>query len=95
MAERRRQVSTKINETPGVNGGFPCIGDTAIGVGLIVEEYHRIGNIDRVQYESFPQLTREQVRAAIRYYRKQPERVWDEIRANSVAWEEVVKRAVD
>jgi uncharacterized protein (DUF433 family) len=43
-----RMADTTIRETPGVFGGYPCVGHTRIAVRLIVEAYRATGRIDLV-----------------------------------------------
>lgn len=89
MALRREQEAEAIiRETPGVSGGYPCIGNTRIAVRLIVEAYRAIGNIDRVA-EHYDQLTRQQIEAALDYYREHPARVDEDIERNARAWAEL------
>ncbi len=80
-----------IRETPGVSGGYPCIGHTRIPVRLIVEAYRDTGSIDRV-HAFYGQLTRGQVEAALAYYREHPERVDEDIERNARTWAELTSR---
>ncbi len=67
MATARREYTdedTAINETPGVCGGYPCIGKTRIPVRVLVEAFHAYGSAEAVA-DYFPQLTRDQVDAAL------------------------------
>lgn len=80
-----RVADTTIRETPGVSGGYPCVGHTRIAVRLIVEAYRDIGSIDRVA-EQYEQLTREQIDAALIYYLELPDRVDEDIERNAHAW---------
>lgn len=76
--------STLIRETPGVCGGYPCIGDTRIPVRMIVELYRDTRDVARTA-AMFPQLSRRQVEAALAYYRDCPERVDEDIARNARA----------
>lgn len=77
----------RIVETPGVCGGYPRIWNTRISVGLIVEAYREVGaNLERT-VKTFPQLTAEQVRAALAYYETHRERVDADITSNARSWE--------
>jgi uncharacterized protein (DUF433 family) len=80
----RTRADITINETPGVSGGYPCIGDTRIGVRHVVEAYRELGNIRRVKTQALPQLTHRQVRAACTYYQENPARVDEDIERNKL-----------
>lgn len=80
-----------IRETPGVSGGYPCIGNTRISVRLIVESFRRLGSKERVA-DAFPQLSRQQVELALDYYEQNPARVDEDIERNERAWREVTSR---
>ncbi len=95
MATARRDYTdeeTMIRETPGVCGGYPCIGNTRIPVRVIVEAFHAYGSAESVG-DYFPQLTRAQVDAALAYYREYPARVDEDIESNNRAFAELVARA--
>ncbi len=84
MATARRtsmDEDTMIRETPGVCGGFPCVGNTRIPVRALVEALRTYGNAEAVA-DYFPQLTRAQVDAALAYYRHHPDRVDEDIATN-------------
>ncbi len=81
-----------IRETPGVSGGYPCIGRTRIAVRLIVEAYRDTGSVERV-HAYYPQLTQGQVEAALAYYRAHPARVDEDIESNARAWAELTSHA--
>lgn len=74
--------ATTIRERPGVSGGYPVVGDTRISVRLIVEAHRQLGTLDAT-VEAFPQLSREQVSAALDYYRADPLRVDEDIERNA------------
>ena len=82
---------TSINETPGVCGGYPCIGNTRIPVRVVVIASRNLGSIERV-VEAYPQLSAAQVRAALEYYRAHPGRVDEDIETEARAGEETVGR---
>ena len=86
-----RTTDTTIRETPGVSGGYPCIGYTRIAVRLIVEAFRATESIDGVA-ERYDQLTREQIKAALDYYREHPARVDEDIERNARAWAERTSR---
>jgi uncharacterized protein (DUF433 family) len=92
MALRREhETEVSIRETPGVSGGYPCIGNTRIAVRLIVEAYRATGSIEKVA-DFYGQLTREQIEAALLYYREHPARVNEDIERNARAWAELTSR---
>ncbi len=80
-----------IRETPGVCGGYPCVGNTRIPVRVIVEAFRAYGSVDAVG-DYFPQLTRAQIDAALAYYREYPARVDEDIASNNRAFAELVAR---
>jgi uncharacterized protein (DUF433 family) len=82
---------TVIRETPGVCGGYPCIGNTRIPVRLVVLAERSLGTVDRI-VEAYPQLAPEQVRAALDYYKAHPERVDEDIETNAQVLEELTRR---
>lgn len=85
MIERSEQPDhPSIAEYPGVNGGYPVIAPTRIAVRLIVEALRETGDLNEV-IEAFPQLSREQIQAALDYYRDHPERVDADIERNERA----------
>jgi uncharacterized protein (DUF433 family) len=71
-----------IRETPGVCGGYPCIGGTRIPVRMIVELYRDTDDLDQTA-AMFPQLTRQQVEEALAFYRDFPARVDEDIARNA------------
>jgi len=73
-----------VQETPGVCGGYPCVGNTRIPVRLIVE-FTRDGlSIDDL-LTMYPYLTPDQLRGALDYYAAHPARVDEDIRTNAEA----------
>lgn len=80
-----------IKETPGVCGGYPCIDDTRISVRLIIELFRKTGDFERTK-AMYPQLSREQVRAALEYYERHPARVDEDIERNARTWAELQSR---
>ena len=79
---RSATAATAIRERPGVSGGYPVIGDTRIAVRLVVEAFRQIGTVDGT-VDVFPQLSREQIMAALEYYRANPARVDEDIERNA------------
>src|SRR5207245_1467674 len=76
-----------IERVPGVCGGYPIIAGTRIAVRHVVEylQANQAG-IDEFLV-SFPDLTRQQVEAALIYYARFPEVVNEDIESNRRAWE--------
>jgi len=71
----------QINETEGVNGGYPCVGNTRIAVRLVAEVFRKTDDVEKTA-EKFPQLTHEQVVAAIDFYIKNPARINEDSERN-------------
>jgi uncharacterized protein (DUF433 family) len=85
MIERSKTPSHPlIAELPGVNGGYPVVVPTRIAVRLIVEAFRETGDLNET-IEAYPQLSREQVQAALDYYRDHPTRVDEDIERNERA----------
>jgi uncharacterized protein (DUF433 family) len=82
--------------TPGVQGGYPCIKGIRTPVRTIVELYRDIypGDFDEIM-RALPHLTREQVDAAMRYYKECPELVDEDIRTNEMAIKKIITIPVD
>jgi uncharacterized protein (DUF433 family) len=91
-APRASRSSPLIVETPGVCGGYPRVWDTRISVGLIVEAHRAAGgSFDRTA-AAFPQLTSEQVQAALDYYAEHATRVEEDIASNVEALDQLPSR---
>lgn len=73
-----------VHETPGVCGGYPCVGDSRIPVRCLVTAYRQTGAIEQVG-EVFPTLTFAEIRAALDWYICHPERVEEDIRRNDLS----------
>ena len=80
-----------VQETPGICGGYPCIGDTRVPVRLIVELTRDGLSIDDL-LAVYPALTREQLLGALEYYAAHPARVDEDIRTNATALAELQRR---
>jgi uncharacterized protein (DUF433 family) len=94
MATARQQDSDEdsmIRETPGVCGGYPCIGNTRIPVRVIIEALHAYGSVDAVT-DYFPQLSRPQIDAALAFYADHPSRVDEDSKSNNRAFAELITR---
>lgn len=84
MAQTQQRIVHEqffVSETPGVMGGYPCVGNTRIPVRLIVD-FTRAGMSIAELLEHYPQLTADQIRGALAFYATHPERV-DEDRATN------------
>jgi uncharacterized protein (DUF433 family) len=92
-AGTRRAVGGEIviRETPGVCGGYPCIGDARIPVRCIVLAHRETGSFERTA-AAFPQLTSREVQAALDYYAAHPARVDEDIETNEQALKEIQSR---
>lgn len=73
-----------VRETPGVSGGYPCVGNTRIPVRLIVE-FTRDGVTVDGLLTMYPHLTAEQIHGALAFYVAYPARVDDDIETNAQA----------
>lgn len=76
------RVAIAINETPGVSDGNPCVGDTRISVRSVVQMHAHVRDLAALARE-FPQLSLEQIQAALDYYRDHPARVDEDIARNT------------
>jgi uncharacterized protein (DUF433 family) len=77
----RYEGERTIHETPGVCGGYPCIGHTRIPVRCVIEVW-RDTDLAHVT-AMFPQLTEYQITAALDYYHAHPARVDEDIARNA------------
>lgn len=91
MAIAKPKHEYDIHETPGVCGGYPCVGDTRIPVRTIVTRYRATGSVLGVA-EALPQLSADQIEEALAYYGEFPARVDEDIETNARAWEELRAR---
>lgn len=83
MSDREQPSSHQlIAEYDDVNGGYPVIAMTRIGVRLIVEAFRECNDLDKT-VEAFPQLRRDQVQAALDYYEQHPARVDEDTERNA------------
>ena len=80
---------TTIRETPGVCGGYPCVGHTRVSVRIVVNMYRATGNDLERTHEMLNMLTREQIQAALDYYAAHPARVDEDIARNERAFAEL------
>jgi uncharacterized protein (DUF433 family) len=65
-----------ITSRPGVLGGSPCVRGTRIPVYMILDAIDHYGTVDGA-LKSYPKLTKEQVRDAIRFAKSVMERPVD------------------
>jgi uncharacterized protein (DUF433 family) len=85
MIERSDQdAHPLIAEHPDVNGGYPVVRPTRIAVRLVVEAFRETGSFDET-VEAFPQLSRDQIQAALDYYRDHPARIDEDTERNERA----------
>jgi len=80
-AHRDDESDATIHETPGVSGGYPCIGTTRIPVRTVAHLFAMTNKVDIVMNE-LPQLSREQIEDALAYYHAHPARVDEDIARN-------------
>lgn len=73
--------TTAVQQTAGVCGGYPRVGNSRIPVRCLVIAYRRLADLDRVA-DTFPTLSRDEIRAALDWYIRHPERVNEDIRRN-------------
>jgi uncharacterized protein (DUF433 family) len=78
--EHAMQVETMIRETPGVSGGYPCVGDTRVRVALVVQAFDQTADVVATA-ERFD-LTIDQVRSALDYYESHRGRIEADIARN-------------
>lgn len=84
------ETDIEIHETPGVMGGYPCIGNTRISVRALVE-VGRLYGVETIA-EYYPHLTRAQIDAGLAYYAAHPARVDEDIERNRRADAEYARR---
>ena len=80
-----------VQEREGVCGGYPCVGNSRIPVRSLVLAYRALYTFERV-VDMFPTLTPDQIRAALDWYIKHPDRVDEDIRRNQETLREVADR---
>lgn len=80
-----------VQVTPGVSGGYPCVGNTRIPVRSLVEALRQTQDFDLV-VEAFPQLEPAVIRAALDWYILNPSPVNDDILRNKQSLERVLGR---
>ena len=85
------QTTTFVTETPGVCGGYPCIANTRIPVRLIVEFFRETPDVAAI-LAIYPQLSREQVEAALAYHQTYLARVDEDFARHDRALAELQAR---
>jgi uncharacterized protein (DUF433 family) len=80
-----------VEETPGINGGFPVVAGTRTPISVLVEFHRQGANLDEIA-TLMEHLTREQVEIALQYYDLHPERVGEDIARNQRAQAEYEAR---
>ncbi|MBW4466203.1 MAG: DUF433 domain-containing protein [Pegethrix bostrychoides GSE-TBD4-15B] len=67
-------ATTKIRKTPGIQNGAACIGRTQIPVWELIALSLQ-GCSDSVLLSDYPQLTRDDLKAARNYYAQNPDEI--------------------
>ena len=75
-------ATTKIRKTPGICNGAACIGRTQIPVWELISLSAQ-GCSDAILLSDYPQLTRDDLKAARTYYAQHPEEIDAAIAAES------------
>ena|SRR5438067_5214854 len=86
-----RKKHPSISETPGVVGGYPVVAGTRIPVRMIVAMSRDGYDLDYI-VAMYPQLSPEQVRAALAYYETHPARVDEDFARHDRALAELQAR---
>lgn len=71
-------ATTKIRKTPGICNGAACIGRTQIPVWQLIS-LHSQGCSDQNLLSDYPQLSRDDLKAAFAYYAQNTEEIDDAI----------------
>jgi len=74
-------ATTKIRKTPGICNGAACIGRTQITVWKLIALRSQ-GCSEANLFSDYPQLTRDDLKAAHAYYAQHPEEIDDAIEAD-------------
>jgi uncharacterized protein (DUF433 family) len=75
-------ATTKIRKTPGICGGAACIGRTQIPVWQLVALRSQ-GCSDQNLLSDYPQLSKDDLKAAFTYYAQNTEEIDDAIAAEN------------
>ncbi len=62
----REELLSRVTTTPGVCGGKPCIRGTRIYISIILDSLAEGATLDDI-LESYPHLTKDDIRAALAY----------------------------
>ena len=73
-----------VEETPGINGGYPVVAGTRTPISVIIE-FNRQGADAKEIAQLLEHLTLEQVQMALKYYQLYPRRVDDDLARNERA----------
>jgi uncharacterized protein (DUF433 family) len=76
-----------VEETVGINGGYPVVWGTRTPVRTVVAFFKQSGDLEKVA-ELLPHLTHEEIEACLGYYRAHPERIDEDTESNDLAWNE-------
>lgn len=81
-----------IRETPGVSGGYPCVGNTRVPVRVLVEDFRDGRPTVPALHMLYPDLSEEQIHNALMFYQRFPERVDEDIARNARAYDALLAR---
>ena len=73
-------ATTKIRKTPGICNGAACIGRTQIPVWKLIQ-FRSLGGSDAELLSDYPELTKDDLKAAKTYYAQHPDEIDDAIAA--------------
>lgn len=74
-----------VRQTAGVCGGYPRVGNSRIPVRSLVTSFRHLKDFEAL-VDTFPTLTRDEIRAALDWYIQHPERVDEDIERNDPRW---------
>jgi uncharacterized protein (DUF433 family) len=80
-----------VQETPGICGGYPRVSNSRIPVRSLVTTYRHLKDFEAL-VDTFPTLSRDEIRAALDWYIWHPQRVDADIRRNDEALEDIIRR---
>ena len=81
-----------VQEREGISGGFPCVGNSRIPVRSLVLAYRELGTFEAVA-STFSTLSRDEIRAALDWYIKHPDRVNEDIQRNDEGLRDIASRS--
>jgi uncharacterized protein (DUF433 family) len=86
---RRRLGPPRIVRTPGVCGGDPTVGETRICVRHVIAlAPHYDWDLETLREQEFPDLSPEEIRLAVAYYREYADEIDESLRRNRSAKEQ-------